>query len=50
MVVTPERLVAERQDAAEEIGRRATISLSSERDLGTNAGRRRTRRLSGQRL
>jgi hypothetical protein len=34
--LTPERL-AKRQDAAEEIGRRANIALSSERDLGTNA-------------
>jgi hypothetical protein len=35
--VTPERLVPEWQDAAEETGRGANIALLSERDLGTNA-------------
>jgi len=33
--VTPERLIAEWHDAAEEIGRCANIDLLSERDLGT---------------
>jgi hypothetical protein len=35
--VTPERFVAECQDADKEISRRAGIALSSERDLGNNA-------------